>query len=459
MSLRIVIIACLLAATLGVVVYFLAPASTNAPDATGPLLDFDPARVKRITITEPNADAHTIASTTDRGWAFLSADDQTPDLAWPVDPRYPRALLRALDSTQRNPADETASPPANAITVTLTFLDDTTHTATLDARAVGGQARAWVDGEGPFMVGADVLDATASPPAWRIPTAMPGVTRFNVASIALRTPDESILLTKRQNRWFVDEPISSRVSPAAITAALEAFATLDAVRFIDRPDPPTLTAANFDNPTLVAELTLSQPPASDEPPTIVSLSVGGPFSPDGSTALAQSSRAPDTALVIPTATLDPLPSKVEGFLPTTATGLTPADIGTITITSDTTNTQLTRELDTWSGIFNDEQRKASPANRDLADSIIAFLTQSPGTPTLRSAIQDLPSATIELRDLSGDLLESIDIVVSGGGEGDGITEVGLANGEAMVVYPKASLPPGLSKAIPPVPNATGLSTP
>lgn len=476
MSNRIVIIACLLAVLLaGAAALLLRTPPPTAP-APAPLLDLDPAKVSRIAITDAAGATHTFLRAADGGWSWMPAADPDPARAWPAEPRFPRALLDALDSTPRTPATTSEPAPADAIRIHLTFFDGATAHAAFAPRPVGGQGRAWLrsnapgDGtpadEGPFLIPIAVLDAATipPPPEWRAKDALPGITQFTIRAVRLTTATTSLELSRQDNRWYLDEPVEARADQAAITQLLSALASLETDRFLDAPDPAIITAAGFDAPTLSISITPTTPrdptPGTSAPPTRpspITLTLGGPTA-DGSALLARAGGATggaggfDGLLAIPRDQVAEINTDPAAYLAKTATGVAPADVNTIIIVRPGGASRYTRAQDLWVRDAADSSGgeppppppAPSPLARDEAAAILKLLAETPGTPRLTDPIDPdggaATLATIDLLGFDGGTLDTIELAILEDG-----SPVAVLNG-VLVTYAATDLPAVLGGA-------------
>lgn len=429
MSQRALLIVIVIAIALGAVLIFVGRSSQPRVNPDEPLVTFDPADVRAITIATHGGGEHTVARTERGGWAYLAKPADTP---WPCELKDPRQLLAVLADLRPVPG---ATPPdgdiREPVTITLTTDADPIRFR-IASVAVAGNVVAQAD-DGPRAVVTDAVLTAATRPGprgWRLRSALPGVNTYDTDRITIATPDRTIVFAKRSGRWVLTQPVAARVNPATIDDLIRLINAITIARFDDGPIDRAAVGLARPALTITAERDLRTTGGTTVDTR--TLAIGAPADP----ASLERFAAPDprgSLLLVIAGAADPvaaIPIAPRHYLALTASGTLPADVGMIHTRVGTVEAAYRRNLGAWESIDPD---MPAPDQQDV-DDLLGFLAGNPGEPELALSADALRTvATIQLFDFETDLIETISL----GWTADGV--LGALTGPILILYP--GMPP------------------
>lgn len=200
------------------------------------LLDFEPAAVDRIEVTQDQSRAwiereEWLGSTQ---WVIRwgrGGADQT----WPADETRVRAALRVLATATLEPGQ---APVQSGGTLSLKTADEAVHSLGFDDRPIAGRIGVFVRSSGRETAGltdAALFDAFVRTGllAWRDERVLlsPGV---GPSRVFIQAGTEALALARRDGRWTLLEPLISPAAPDAVGALMQTLAGLRAERFMEK---------------------------------------------------------------------------------------------------------------------------------------------------------------------------------------------------------------------------------
>lgn len=445
-----------------VAAYLYGPAGAGASPgeraARVALIPFDAQQATALEVEYPDASAVRAerAGRTLDWWIVIEPADR-PARVWAASQASVRTALRLLGTLEPVTPESAGAIERPGATVTLETPDDT-FSLDLAPRTVGGKGlvSANVPGTGPIVatVPAEVHDLAMNPgPAiWRERLAVPGLAGAGVGEISrvqLRAGDRALLLTRVQGRWSLfpdaDQSVPGiEADPEAVQRLLAAVAQTGIARFIDEPTPDDVTGLDAPTATitLVSTRRLASGERRDRNRTLrvgraVGLSDETLFATldDSDAASVAGPDAEPQLFAVDGAALATLPMLPSAYVSPIAVVASAGDVGEVVLRPEgQPPLELTRTLDGWRRVADDEQRVPTPDERRVAEQVIALATRTPGTPAMRNGAAWAPIGTVELRALGGAPLASFDLGLATGSEGQP-DRVVLADDRVARTYP------------------------
>lgn len=445
-----------------------APAPTPRSSASGvpagqPLLVLSPSQVRRITVARPGAPSE-IVERPAPGSSCLGAEPEwilrTESAAgaaanapaspvWPVQPARVQALLRVLaESRSLGEPDPSATLGDAPVVVTISSSDGSPDRELRLAQrtlAGSGVVEVRVAGLAPrrALVPDSILNVFVNPgpKEWRERTVALAMST-DPSRITLESPKQRLSLGRSAGRWSVREPVSAPADPAGVQRLLTRIGGLQVVDFLDTP-PAAQTPTGLDRPS--ATLTLEadrrvQIAGQDDAQirtAVLTLEVGAPADASASRVYARLRSGDDARTVLMDArSLAELSLAPSQYIWPHPTRIPAADVGTILVAPvlrPKESQTFARSLTRWKLVHPDAPAN-EPGETLLADKqlrevegLLTFLTGAAASafPTAPGASPPssegaerievtqpqglVVAATIELRSLSGQPLQTISI--------------------------------------------------
>jgi hypothetical protein len=426
--------------------YLYRPAGAGASTTDGelgvPLIPFDAQQAHTIEVDYPDGRTVTVerAGRTLDWWIVIDPGADAPPRVWAASQASVRTALRLLATLDPVVPADAGSIDRPGATLRLVG-DDAAFECDLAPRTVGGKGLLETDlpdaGRTVVSVPADVHDLAMSPgpSIWRETLAVPGLAGAGlgeVSRIELRSGDRAMLLTRIQGRWWLfpgaDQTAAGIAADAeAVQRLLSTISQTRVSRFIDEPTSPEITGLADPTATIVLESTRRLPSGERRDRRRV-LSIGQGAGLSGESLFAtlddDDARAVGGAdaeaqlFAVDGATLATLAMAPEAYISPIALLAGAGDVGEIVLRTDAAPLlEMTRTLDGWRRLVDDQQRVPTPEEERLADQIIALATGTPGDPVLRDDATWAPVGEIELHDLGGAPLATFELGLAPSPEG------------------------------------------
>lgn len=421
-----------------------------------PVLSFDPAAVRSMTVTTPDGRKDTIIRAEGESWSLvIGSTTANPSAAaaapWPVAPSRAGPIVRLLSemraAAEPDPKAEVGESPT---VVRLALSDRTARQLTFSDRTLGGTVLVLAttvpsptSGAGSeettmrAMVTANVLNALRNPGprGWRETAAVPDAGP-DVSRIILQSDQRTITLARLQGKWHLRQPVSAPARADRVAGVLGALARVTITDFLDDRSP-TAPLTGLDAPALKITLETDKPGAAAGSPTQtarVELSVGGPSDSTGKHLFAKirDGNGPERIVAVDALQLSQtLSADPVAYISPTVTQVDPADAGMVILsaapppaagakgppTPSPTDRRLKRHLGNWSDVMADgKESMLAEADASSVNEFLAMLGAKPAT----SVVLTVPPGCVRigylsLATLDGGPLDVIEIgIISGG---------------------------------------------
>ncbi|MBY0312269.1 MAG: DUF4340 domain-containing protein [Phycisphaerales bacterium] len=439
-------------------------ASVAAIPAGERILAFSPGDVTRIVIEggdpgtprqildRPSATTSTLS--TDAEWRLLIEPGLPGAFApppWPLESAQMQPLLRVLSETRSIAAPSPdASLGLRPIAVRMTIRGSIV-TLKLAERTIAGSGLIEIESIDSALsttpairraVVDDKLHAVFTQPgprAWRVRTPAAAIAP-EASRITLDNTKQKLVLAKIDGRWVMREPAAAPADPGSVQRLIAQLTRISVADFLDT-GPSGSTGLERPVARLTIEVDRRTLPKDSPEPVITTesfaMTIGGPA--DASNARLFASINDERTVLLDSRSLQPLSTDAAQYVWPHPTRSAPADIGRIEITSigvpplppGPSDRTLRRGSIRWVQILPDNTELALvDKDKSDADALVTFLTggdrsafapggQTPAAPLpenaaptieLAAPLSGRPIGTITMRSLSGDTLETIDIL-------------------------------------------------
>lgn len=431
------------------------PSGQTSPTEGGDrLLALGEGEVSIISRIDPAGSEDRVTRAAGGGWMFTrhpaggATASTSAERGWPV--LIPSEIVGALTRLREVRADPAAGATALGDVVGTVRLRAGPSSVDLrvGASSLGGRTPVQV-GNGPIALIDDPLIRPfidPGPAAWRLPSALPGVSRASRITIA--TPSGALGFAKVDGQWSVRRPVNARASEAAVASLVSALDSI-LITFVEaKPDP---VALGFDRARFTASIEIDerQPQDGGRIETRVEtreLIVGAPARADGSVLYAASDSSAGTVFTLPASALTAISTSPRAYLAPTATGVNPERVGAITLRrleGPASERVLRRAERGWRTAASTAPRPSEDeaATRDAVNELLELLTARAGEPdpvpidAATASLQSLRAlARVELSDAEGVPLDLLTV----GYTADGVLGVRAAG--VVVLYPGVQPP-------------------
>ncbi len=386
MSRNALIVALLLAVTLGGVALLLLTSQPTSPTAAQPSPLFDD--LNPALVAELGVDDQQFARGPDGNWRHQPSN-------WPADNQRILAILRALASFQGAPSE--APPDAEAIPVVASSEGAREWRARVLRGSVAGNVRVATDdavlaAESPLLR----LVTARSPEEWLQTAAAPLLPANQASRLTIRHEEleQHVALARVAGVWRLIAPIEAPADDEAVNRALAGIAELRIERFLDdaaQATPPLPFTIEIEHDV----------PGVDEaggPTRLVrtwSLGIGRPA--DAAARRRQARLAPPAAdprlAIIDGQPLARVALNAPYYIARNALQLPDPDLQSITIIpSDGEATTFTRTRGSWQQPNTPGEAPSSPAPARRIADLMSLLRDTPGVPRLTADPEALTAA-------------------------------------------------------------------
>lgn len=407
------------------------------------------------------------------GWVYAKLAG-AESAAWPVDPTPVQNLLRLISELRPGDvSDRGAKLPDGAVIVTLTMKDGVSRTVRIGTSPVAGRTMVEVDSRPAFPADAAILSAATqpSPRGWRVTRAIPGGADAELSRIAITTPDAPLALSRIDNRWAIDRPISARANPQAVANLLDAVARISIEKFIDDAPPGGTPAGVLASPRMIIACERDTR-SVDEQGQLRSgtwrrgLFIGGPADAAGTLLYASPDANGSQLFLVSASSVAAVATLPRAYVALTASGASPGDVGMLSVRAGKSETAYRRVAGSWVKLVTGGKQDKSLPDRHQIEEAIDLFTSRAGQPDAVLARADTVASAPP--DASGAIRPLVDVrlMSDDGTPLDELTMGYTADGtlaakvrDVVLTYPNTPAPRLLHmpefKSLPPAPGATG----
>jgi hypothetical protein len=351
-----VIVALLVALSLLGAAFLLGGKGHGAALPAGPLLAFDPAKVRELRVARPDGSFDAVRRGEAPGVWNVILSEKGAEAVWPADAGRMRAALRILSTLEGDtPVGPGAAVETGAPEVRLMLDDQTDRRMRVSQRVLAGKVLVEVttgSSPRPALVGADVgaMLAGTGLREWRDRAALPGLGP-EVALIALRGERGSLTLARVQGRWGVREPIAEAADQDAVLRLVGVLGNIQVADFLDGGAP---ARTGLESP--IAEVTIACDQRDEQGKahtTTRTLRIGQQADIAGKTVFAAMpvDGGGSRTVIVSAEGLSGLTTDPAAYLSRRAIDGAAADIGVLVVAPSGGQSQrYERELDGWSSV-------------------------------------------------------------------------------------------------------------
>ena len=399
MSNKALIVVVLVALSLGGLILFMnwrgsptpagaAPTPVSADNAAVRINASDVVGVKvKPGASAAESEVHKDNSGAASGWSFIARSPAGEESAWPIDPTNVQSLIRAIsDMHPLANADRNAVPGSDAVVVTLMLKDGQSRALRMAPTPVGGRVLAAMDTAPAVMLDTSLLDLATKPgpSGWRIMRALGGASGPDLSRISLTSKDDTLAFSKLDGRWWLSRPVNAHANQQATGALLDALSKLPVERFIEDTHPDA-TVTGLNSPRLIIATERDMRTVGDGGEVSGEtrkrdIFIGGPIDLAGTSLYASSDASGNTLFAVNAQAVAAISTAAKNYLDLTATGVSPGDIGIITLKSGKMEVGYRRQNGKWVKMLAGGKTDKAEVNQKDVQDAIEFFASRPGQP-------------------------------------------------------------------------------